>query len=298
MKHKPVYLLLASVSLITCNNKDTMIPLDPIALPYKDITVIDIHNHDASGYRYRESTDIWDKYGIDKIVLFGDISEPSAQTTDQIAYDAYLNDRDRFIPFIAGINIFDAGCLTYIRDRFDAGVEGIGEVVAASSNSPVASVLPWKGNDPMDGYFPEIYALCAEYNRPVLLHIDPPTGLPVEKFMEAADSFPGTKFIFAHANAYNSPSNIEYLLEHSSNIYIDFFAGFTAYNPGSNYRLIDFVPVINEYPDRFMVSTDSGYDVGYDNAYSAIYELFNLLDEDVVVKIAGMNFLRLIGNGK
>jgi len=35
--------------------------------------------------------------------------------------------------------------------------------------------------------------------------------------------------------------------------------------------------------------------VGYENAYLAIYQLFNLLEIDVVEKIASKNFLKLIG---
>jgi predicted TIM-barrel fold metal-dependent hydrolase len=236
--------------------------------------VIDIHNHDASNNRFEESGDIWDKYGIDHIVLFGDISEPSALTSDQIAFDAHEQYGSRIIPFIAGINIHDSSCLTYIRERFDAGVCGIGEIVAASTYSPVTSVLPWKADHPMDGYFPKVYELCAEYGKPILLHIDPPNGFPIEKLKEAAVAYPNTNFIFAHANAFNSPENLEILLENFDNIYIDFFAGFTAYNPESDYELIDFVPLIIRFQDRFMVSTDSGFDVGYDNAYTAIYEYF------------------------
>jgi len=53
----------------------------------------------------------------------------------------------------------------------------------------------------MDGYFPEIYELCAEYGKPILLHIDPPNGFPVEKLKEAATEYPNTNFILGHANA-------------------------------------------------------------------------------------------------
>lgn len=267
----------------------------PIAVPYEDILVIDVHNHDAANYTYVTSVSTWDWYAIDKIVLFGDISEPSAMQTDAIAFEAYRDDTSRYFPFIAGINIHNASCLTYIRERFEAGVFGIGEVVGASSYSPEASDLPWKGEHPLDGYFPEIYELCAEYNKPILLHLDPTSGLPITKLTEAATLYPGTNFIFAHTNAYNTPEGIEELLENYTNIYIDFFAGFTAYNQDSNNTLEDYVPLINAYPERFLISTDSGYGVGYDNAYAAIYELFDLLDHEVVVRIAGLNFLGLIG---
>jgi predicted TIM-barrel fold metal-dependent hydrolase len=269
--------------------------LNSLAEKYKDITVVDAHNHDASGYRYQESIAVWNEYGIDKVVLFGNISEPEALISDKIAFDAYMANKERFIPFIAGINIHDSTCLTYIKNSFDSGVFGIGEVVAASTNSPIASKCAWKGTHPLDGYFPEIYKLCGKYGKPILLHIDPPYGLPIEKLKEAASKYPETNFIFGHANAYTSPSDLEELLKNYKNVYIDFFAGFTAYNPDSKYTLADYVSLINKYPDKFMISTDSGYGIGYEKAYSAIYELFNLLEKDVVIKIAGRIFLNLVG---
>jgi len=46
-----------------------------------------------------------------------------------------------------------------------------------------------------------------------------------------------------------------------------FFAGFTAYNTDSDYKLDDYAPLIAEYAHRFLISSDSGYGVGYDKAY-------------------------------
>lgn len=292
MKSKRITFLIVPtlVLFLGCSNE---IPLASIAVPYESITIIDVHNHDASGHHYKKSLKVWRKYGIDKVVLFGDISEPSAQRTDQIAFDAYLTYRDRIIPFIAGINIFDKSCITYMKERFNAGVWGVGEVVATSLYSPVASTVAWKGKHAMDGHFPEIYQTCAQYHKPILLHIDPTEGYPIDKLKEALTAYPTTKFIFGHANAYNSPANLEYLLENYDNIYMDFFAAFTAYNRDSRYTLADYVPLIKKYPDRFMVSSDSAYGIDYDRAYTAIYELFNLLEREVVVKIAGENFLKL-----
>jgi predicted TIM-barrel fold metal-dependent hydrolase len=292
--------LLILLLIINCDEKyetefDESGEIANVAEPYKDLLVIDIHNHDASGYSYQIGIDFWNNYSIDRIVLFGDISEPSAKETDEIAFEVYKHNKERFYPFIAGINIHDESCLDYIRERFDAGVFGIGEVVAASTYSPLTSNLPWKGQHPLDGFFPEIYELCAEYNKPILLHIDPPSGVPVEKLIEAAGLYPQTKFIFAHANAYNTPQNIENVIKDHNNIYIDFFAGFTAYNSDSSWDLDDYSDLILAYPDRFMVSSDGGYGIGYDNAYTAIYELFDLIgDESIVKKLAHENFLKLI----
>lgn len=269
---------------------DTLPGVATIARAYYNLTIIDIHNHDASGMKYKTSESVWGKYAIDRVVLFGDISEPSAQKTDGYAIDASKQD-NKFIPFAAGINIFDTICLDYIKNRFAAGACGIGEIVAVSQNSPILAKLPWKGAHPLDGCLPRIYELCAQANKPILLHIDPPAGAPIDSLLCAAKRFPNTKFIFAHANAYSSPKAIESVLASCNNVYIDFFAGFTAYNPASQYKLADFVPVIKKYPNRFFLGSDSGYDVGYDNAYTAMYELFNLLPREIVVKIAAQNFL-------
>ncbi|MDA3890570.1 MAG: amidohydrolase family protein [Salinivirgaceae bacterium] len=285
-------LLIATILLAGCAKENSNLEIQPIAEKYKDVLLIDIHNHDASGGKYKHSFDTWNSYAVDKIVLFGDISEPSAQNTDEIAFTAYQNYRDRIIPFIAGINIYDTTCFKYIRENFEKGVMGIGEVVGASTYSPVTSNLPWKGDHPLDGYFPQIYEICAEYNRPILLHLDPPNGNPIVKLREAADLYPETNFIFGHANAYNTPENIEVLLKNHTNIYIDYFAGWI-FNSDASHGNEDYIELIKAYPNRFMVSTDGGYGVGYKNAYSAIYELFDLLDEEIVVKIAGQNFLNL-----
>ena len=75
---------------------------------------------------------------------------------------------------------------------------------------------------------------------------------------------------------------------------MDFFAGFTRYNSGSNYSLEDFAKIIRKYPNRFMGSSDSGFDVGYDKAYLAIYELFDLLDNNTMEMVAHKNFETII----
>ena len=290
---KTIVLLLSSAVLfLSCSKDDELVNYVPEK--YNAVNLIDIHNHDASGYKYQNSLKTWDEYGVNKIVLFGDISEPSALLTDAIAMDAYKNNPSRFYPFFAGLNIKDSSCIKAAEDNFKKGYFGIGEVVAASTNSPVASKLPWKGNHPMDGYFPEIYKLCEKYKAPILLHIDPPNGYPIEKLKEALAKFPNTVFIFGHANAYNSPANVESLLRDYKNIYMDFFAGFTRYNSGSNYSLEDFAKIIRKYPNRFMVSSDSGFDVGYDKAYLAIYELFDLLDNNTMEMVAHKNFETII----
>jgi predicted TIM-barrel fold metal-dependent hydrolase len=148
----------------------------------------------------------------------------------------------------------------------------------------------------MDGFLPQIYEICAEYKAPILLHIDPPNGIVIDKLEEALAAHPNTIFIFAHANAFNSPENVKALLEKHPNLYADFFAGFTAFNPESTNKLKDFIPVMKQFPNQFMLSTDSGF--GLQSEETAIEGMYQLIDElgdqELAQKIAYDNLNAII----
>jgi hypothetical protein len=270
------------------NNKESGQKLYEI---YRELTVIDIHNHDVVNPGV---VSIWGQFGIDRIVLFGDISEPSAQTTDLLAWNQYEKDPTHIYPSFAGFPIYEVEGVAIVEEKLEQGYLNIGEIVAASTYSPVVSNALWKAEHPNDGFFPQIYDLAAEYHTPILLHIDPPNGEPIQHLEEALEQHPDTSIIFGHANAYNPPANIEALLVKHSNLYIDFFAGFTAYNKESTNVLQDFVPLIEQYPDRFMLSTDSGFGLTDEQAANALYEIIDLLSPETALKVAYQNYERLI----
>ncbi|MBW9235466.1 amidohydrolase, partial [Leptospira santarosai] len=83
------------------------------------------------------------------------------------------------------------------------------------------------------------------------------------------DNHPKTTFIFAHGNVHTSPEFLRELLGRHENLMIDFFAGYTAYNQTSKFQLVDFVPLVEEYPNRFVLGSDSGYDIGIEKSYLA-----------------------------
>ncbi|CAG7658683.1 hypothetical protein ACFQI7_36110 [Paenibacillus allorhizosphaerae] len=112
-------------------NKD---PRNELFEVYRDLTVIDIHNHDAGNPNAIEK---WGKYGIDRIVLFGDISEPSAQITDQLSWQQYRREPSHVYPSFAGFPIYEDEGLTIVRDKLEQGYLNIGEIAAASTNSPL-----------------------------------------------------------------------------------------------------------------------------------------------------------------
>lgn len=250
--------------------------LQELVTLYKDMPVADAHNHNATGRRYQYMEGIWDGSGIDRVVLFGAVSEPAAVGTDEIAWEAYQANPERYIPFFAGINLHDKSELAKVRENLEKGYFGVGEIAAATTYSEGLKGAIWKTSDPMDGILPQMYELCAQYKAPLLLHIDPPNGGVIDKLEEAAAAYPNTTFIFAHANAYNSPENVEALLDKHPNIYMDFFAGFTAFNPESANRLEDYVPLMKKYPERFLLSTDSGY--GLKNEAEALRGMYLMID--------------------
>lgn len=250
--------------------------LQELVTLYKEMPVADAHNHNAAGSRYQYMEGIWEGSGIDRVVLFGAVSEPAAVGTDEIAWEAYQENPERYIPFFAGVNLHDESELAKVKENLEKGYFGIGEIAAATTYSEGLKGAIWKTTDPMDGILTQMYELCAQYKAPLLLHIDPPNGGVIDKLEEAATAYPNTTFIFAHANAYNSPENVEALLEKHPNIYMDFFAGFTAFNPESANRLEDYVPLMKKYPERFLLSTDSGY--GLKNEAEALRAMYLMID--------------------
>lgn len=272
-------------------------PVADLVDKYKDVGLIDAHNHDASGMKYLLMRSLWLEYAVKQVVLFGDVSEPSAVLSDSFAWMAYQNSPESIIPYFSGFDLHNPASLDVVKAKLEQGYMGIGEVAAASTASPVVSKVAWKANDPMDGYLPQIYDLAAEYKVPVLLHIDPPSGLPVVKLEQALEEHPDTVIIFAHMNAYNSPAELERLLSAHPNLYADFFAGFSIYNSagGDTER---FIAVMKKFPDRFMLSTDSGYGLGSEEkAVEAIYKMLEMIDDPVLArKIAHDNIAALIQN--
>ncbi|CAM3872311.1 amidohydrolase family protein [Mesobacillus thioparans] len=269
---------------------------------YKDLPLIDVHSHDVHLVDRNEKRiqdygsymNVWDTYGIDQTVLFGDISEPSAVQSDRLTWKYYKKYTDYIIPSFAGIPLNkDENGVELAKEKLEQGYLNIGEIIASSTYSPFANVL-WKAKHPYDGALPEIYHLAGEYKVPILLHIDPPNGVPINSLKTALKNHPKTTFIFAHGNVYNSPGNLDSLLKHYDNLYIDFYAGFSRYHKGSEQDLENFVPLIEKYPDRFFLGSDSGYDIGLENAYRAMYELIDLLTPETAAMVASENYRKLI----
>lgn len=274
-------------------------PTEPTAeelvAKWKHLGWIDAHYHGSvmSAAPGREA-DVRKTFGVESTVLFGEVSESFAIVHDDFSLKTSEEHPGEYYPFFSGIDLHDPQGVEAARERFEQGFYGMGEIAAASTYSPAVSNKEWKANDPMDGILPDLYALCGEMKAPILLHIDPPSGYPIAKLEEALEAYPDTTFIFGHGNAYNSATGLEPLLEQYPNLIVDVFAGFELYNPDGRGSFDEFVPLIKKYPDRFVVSTDSGYDIGYEKALEGAYRLFEAVgDEETNRKIARGNLAKL-----
>ncbi|WP_052476250.1 amidohydrolase family protein [Cohnella kolymensis] len=254
---------------------------------YASLHVIDTHNHDANSYEV--SLPLWDKFHIEQVTLLGHVSRETSVLTDELAWKAYSEHPDRIFPYFSGINIFEQEGIDKTRENLEKGFMGIGEL-ATSSTSPIIQTAEWKADDAMDGKLPEIYEMAGKYKVPVLVHND----LKVEKLEEALDTFPKTKFIFGHPNVTNSPEQIDELMKNHPNLFFDMFAGYTAYNSRDPYELKDYVDVIEKYPNRVFLSTDSGIELKYEDAMTALYELIDLLSPETACKVSHENFLKIM----
>jgi hypothetical protein len=88
---------------------------------YRDLKLIDAHNHDASGNKYQGMLDTWKLYGINQVVLFGAVSEPTAILTDEISLNAYKENPDLIIPFFSGFDMHDKASLKVVKDNLEKG---------------------------------------------------------------------------------------------------------------------------------------------------------------------------------
>ncbi|MBW4838041.1 MAG: hypothetical protein KZY74_01485 [Paenibacillaceae bacterium] len=91
--------------------------LEELVAEYGDLQLVDAHNHDASRFQYDHERPNWEQNSVDRVVLFGDVSEPSAVQTDNIAWGAYEEYPERIIPFFSGANLLEESGLQTVKDN-------------------------------------------------------------------------------------------------------------------------------------------------------------------------------------
>lgn len=261
---------------------------------HRRLGLVDAHNHDAASGVGPARFEQWDELGLAGVVLFGSVSEPRAVADDERTWAAFEARPDVVIPFFSGIDLRDPAGVDAARARLEQGFIGLGEIAAASAHSEALADVAWKTRHPMDGALPRIYDVCAEFRAPVLLHVDPLSGVALDRLEEALETHPATTFILAHANAHSSPAAVGGLLERHANLVVDYFAGFDDRGPVS--ALADYVPLARTFPDRWVLGSDSGFGLASEAAaIESMYRFLDLLgDDEVAARVASGTIRELV----
>lgn len=230
--------------------------------------------------------------------------------TDALVIHDYLKlssvDQQRFLLFIGGANtnnINSARELESLLKMYPGKIKGIGELMFRHD------FLTWKSGEtaptPDGATADAIFDLAARNRLPVLLHHNmtslrstAPIYLPEMK--RALQKHPDTKLIWAHVgqsyylHVDNLPAIVDGLLAGYRNLYFDLsWVVFEQDIAKDDDSLRQWAKLLQKYPDRFMIGTDS---VGsFDNYNIRKYDrLLDLLDSETAANVAHRNILRLL----
>ena len=215
--------------------------------------------------------------------------------------------RQRFFPFVGGINPNDRNSAKYLRqiiDLYPGMIYGIGELMSRHDDLTALTYgEPPRADHPA---LLEVYDLAAELNMPVLLHHNI-TGvymtevLYLEEMKAALAHNRDANIIWAHvgiSRRITVPNEViigitETMLSENKNLYYDIswvvFEDFILPNVDA------WAALINKYPDRFLIGSDKvGHWETYPQEITKYDQLLDVLSEDAKRMVSGDNVLRLI----
>lgn len=238
--------------------------------------------------------------------------------TDYIVAMAYTRatkeQQKRLHPFICGLNGNDRNSLDHVKRLIQTypGVwQGIGEIFA--HHDYISYITDGAIPRPDSPGFDMVYKFAAKYKMPVNIHTNITHSYNMDpvylgQLMNAVKNNPGTNFIWAHIGISNDlfvPELDKIITEQFAkypNLYVDL--SWLVY-----YRIIllngevakEWLPVIEKYPDRFMIGTDfTGHFLPgeqYESVIRSYDKLLNALTPKTARMMARENFLGLIPKG-
>ncbi len=178
--------------------------------------------------------------------------------------------RKRFHPFICGFNSTDRNAVDHIRrmlDWYPDFWEGIGEVMARHDDLTALTYgeTPRADHIALDA----VYALAADRDLPVSIHSNIGSvwlGEPIylHEMENALKRHPRTRFIWCHAGISRRieipsiTSHLRRMLKKYHNLWIDLsWVVFDEYVAPGGEPDPDWVALVEEYPDRFMLGSDT-----------------------------------------
>jgi hypothetical protein len=238
--------------------------------------------------------------------------------TDYLVATAYLNatkaQQKRLHPFICGLNGNDKNSLDQVKrliQTYPGMWQGIGEIFA--HHDYVSYMTAGDIPRPDSPAYDMVYKLAAKYKMPVNIHTNITSGSNMEpiymgQLLNAVKNNPGTKFIWAHIGISNNLfipelyNVIAAQFKKYPNLYVDlsWLVYDTEIVPHGT-LVKEWLPVIEKYPDRFMIGTDIvGHFLPLENYQSQIRKydlLLNALTPKTAKMVAHDNFLNLLPKG-
>ena len=207
-----------------------------------------------------------DELGIGKAVVFGfGFSKmKNCRSANDYTIEAAAKYPDRLIGF-ATVNPSAPGVETELQRCHDAGLKGVGEIMAEGQGTDIGS------REQMSG----LCGFCGENNWPVLVHLNEEvghyypgkTGDSIGKGAALAENFPGTKFIFAHLGGglcfYESMPEVRKALSNVSydTAAVPFLYENRIYNVLKTLGILDRIVFGSDYPllapEKYMPALDS-----------------------------------------
>jgi len=266
-------------------------------------------------------TKIWGEYSKEQPIhhLSSETRMYWDTKTDYLIATAYLNAKPeyqkRLHPFMCGFNGIDKNSLDQVKrliQTYPGLWQGIGEIFA--HHDYISYMTSGQIPRPDSAAYDMLYKFAAKYDMPVVIHTnitsgDNPKPILLYQFLNAVKKNPNTKFVWAHAGISNDmyvPNLTEIIskrLAKYPNLHIDLSWVVWDYQIFRGGKLDKtWIPVIEKYPDRFLIGSDIvGYSMPreiYKNIIRKYDILLNALTPKTAKKVAHDNFFTLLPKQK
>lgn len=312
--------------------------IQPQAAPSLRYPVVDNHLH---FFDFTQQSDgfptlvkAMDEAGVDKAVVFGMPMVKMWPEHEPIRPDYYLDSdarayyfsatdlllanellrqpstiKDRFFPFLGGINPLDQNAAEYldiVLKSYPPGFwKGIGEVMSRHDDLTAFTYgEPPRADHPA---LMKVYRLAAEKKLPVLIHhnissVVKKTPIYLKELENALRENPQTRIIWAHAGISRRvlvPTLVDELrriLSSYPNLSVDIsWVVYPDYIGKDRDSLKIWAALLEEFPDRFMIGSDKvAHWKGYREEIRKYDPLLDLLKPETARKVTRENILRIV----
>jgi hypothetical protein len=177
-----------------------------------------------------------DAWGVRQAVIFGTPAPEFAQFNRTEVLKATERHPDRLIPFDCSIDFREETSADEMIAQMETGLwKGIGEIflnneghetivwVARDGTAYEGSHFPYPPEGGANRAYASVFRHCGRRGLPVMVHC-----LNSSVMADCLEKYPETNFIWAHADWWLDPGEVEDLLNRFGNLYCDFGVGLRA----------------------------------------------------------------------